>query len=75
MKLAADIANDEKFPVDCQQIANRYGWKPRRLNPAITYLFDRGMLLNCKVLGTPEFAMVQVIGKEDEIRRFLKSRT
>lgn len=74
LKLAADIANDEKFPVDCQQITDRYGWEPRRLNPAITYLLDRGMLLNCKALGTPEFAMVQVIGKEDEIRRFLKGR-
>ncbi|MEN8132223.1 MAG: toll/interleukin-1 receptor domain-containing protein [Pseudomonadota bacterium] len=75
LKLAASIANDKDFPVDCQQVADRYGWEPRRLNPAITYLFDRGLLLNHKALGTPQFSMVQVVGKEDEIRRLLKSRT
>lgn len=74
LKLAADIANDESFPADPQQIADRYGWEPRRLNPAITYLFDLGMLVEYKALGMPKFVMVRVVGREDEIRRFLKGR-
>lgn len=74
LKLAADIANDADFPSDCQEIADLYGWEPRRLNPAITYLFDRGMLMDYKAMGVPHFSMVRVVGKEDEIRRFLKGR-
>lgn len=75
LKLAADIANDETFPADAQQIADLYGWEPRRLNPAITYLLDRDIVRNCQTLGVREFVMRSVIGKEDELRRFLKSRT
>jgi len=74
LKLAADIANDDDFPADCQQITDFYGWEPRRLNPAVTYLFERGMLVEYKVLGTPQFEMIRAVGKEDEIRRFLKGR-
>ena len=74
LKLAADIANDSDFPPDCQEIADRYGWEPRRLNPAIIYLFERGMLIDYKAMGVPQFVMVRVVGKEDEIRRFVKSR-
>jgi hypothetical protein len=74
LKLAADIANDKDFPADCQQIADRYDWEPRRLNPAITYLFDRGMLFDYKAFGMRQFVTVRVVGREDEIRLFLKSR-
>lgn len=74
VKLAADIANDQGFPAQCQQIADLYGWEPRRLNPAVTYLFDRGILVDYKVLGAPQFVMLRAVGKADEIRRFLKSR-
>ena len=43
-------------------------------DPAITYLLERGMLVDYKALGVPQFVMVRVVGKEDEIRRFVKSR-
>jgi hypothetical protein len=74
VRLAADIANDKNFPADCQKVADLYGWEPRRLNPAITHLFERGMLVDYKALGVPQFVMARVVGKEDEIRRFVKSR-
>lgn len=74
LKLAADIANDPDFPADCQTIADLYGWEPRRLNPAIIYLFERGMVMNYQAMNTTPFAMIRVVGKEDEIRRFVKSR-
>ena len=74
LKLAADIANDPDFPAGCKEIAERYGWDARRLNPAITYLFERGMLVDDKAMGTQPFAMARVVRKEDPIRRFVKSR-
>lgn len=74
VKLAADINNDPDFPSNCQQIADLYGWEPRRLNPAITYLQDRKMLMDYRMLDVPQFVTVRVVGKSDEIRRFLKSR-
>lgn len=74
LKLAADIANDPGFPSNCKQIAERYGWPPRRLNPAISYLLERRMLMDYKALGTHPFVIARVVGYEDEIRRFMKSR-
>ncbi|MCL1485404.1 MAG: hypothetical protein MH208_14410 [Marinobacter sp.] len=74
LRLAADIANDPAFPSACNEITERYGWEPRRLNPAITYLLDRGMLSDYKVLNSKPFVTARVVGKEDPIRRFVKSR-
>ena len=74
VRLAADIANDTELPSNCQQIANRYGWEPRRLNPAITYLLDRDVIVDYKALGTRPFVIARVVGKKDEVRRFLKAR-
>lgn len=74
LKLAADIMNDEAFPAPSKEIAKLYGWEPRRLNPAATYLHERGMLVDYKVLGDREFEHHRIVGKPDELRRFLKSR-
>lgn len=74
LKLAADIANDPDFPSDCQEIADQYGWEPRRLNPVITYLSERSVIFNRAAISVPQFAMMSVVGKEDEIRRFVKGR-
>lgn len=75
LRLAADIANDPAFPSACDEIAERYDWEPRRLNPAITYLLDRGMLADYQVLNSKPFVIARVVGKEDPIRRFVKSRS
>lgn len=74
LRLAADIMNDEEFPAESKAIAEHYGWEPRRLNPAATYLHERGLLVDYKVLGHPEFELHRIVGKPDELRRFLKSR-
>jgi len=42
LQLAADMVNTEGFPEAVEDIAARYGWEARRLNPAITYLAARG---------------------------------
>lgn len=74
LKLAADIMNDEGFPGNAKAIAELYGWEPRRLNPAATFLFERNLLVDYKVMGNPEFEFHRIVGKPDEIRRFLKGR-
>lgn len=39
-----------------------------------TYLSERGMLVDYKVIGEREFELFRIVGKPDEIRRFIKSR-
>ncbi len=73
LRLAADIVNDPEFPADCKQIAERYGWEPRRLNPAICYLSERRLIVDYRALGSGPWATIRVVGN-DHIRRFVKSR-
>jgi len=75
LRLGADILNDEKFPGECQKICDMYGWEPRRLNPAVSYLAERDCLWDRKALGTAPFVTYGVIGKVDELRRFLRGRS
>jgi hypothetical protein len=74
IKLAADIGNDAGFPADSKAIAERYDWPPRRLNPAATYLLERGVLADHRVINSREFELFRILGKPDELRRFVKSR-
>jgi len=74
LRLAADILNDKTFPAHSRAVSERYGWEPRRLNPAVTYLQERGLLVDYKVLGDREFEHHRILGKPDELRRFIKSR-
>lgn len=74
LKLAADIMNDPELPDASQAIAERYGWEPRRLNPAANYLFERGLVTGYKLLDDCEFELHKIDGKADELRRFLKGR-
>lgn len=74
LKLAADIASDPEFPAAPAEIAERYGWKPRRLNPAIAYLDVRGAVRTLKTLGSAPFTVHQIAGTDDT-RRFVKSRS
>jgi len=74
LRLAADIVNDAEFPSDCEKIAERYSWAPRRLNPAISYLLERRLIVDCRVMGNVPWAIFRVTGNE-HIRRFVKSRS
>jgi hypothetical protein len=74
LKLAADILNDTEFPAGPQEIASRYGWEPRRLNPAITYLAERQLVRGNRGVFNGPFAMFRIVGNE-HIRRFVKSRS
>jgi hypothetical protein len=74
LRLAVDVQNDPGFPHDCNEIAERYGWEPRRLNPAIHYLLDRRLIKDYRAMGTQPWAIVRVVGTDD-MRRFVKSRS
>lgn len=74
LRLAADFVNDKEFPISPSEIATRYDWQPRRLNPAISYLDMRHVVHALKAMGTAPFTVV-VIRPTDETRRFVRSRT
>lgn len=74
LRLALDLTNDPDFPVHADQIAERYGWTARRLNPAIAYLFQRGLIHDRKVLASGPWIMLRVDRDADAMRRFVKSR-
>lgn len=74
LRLAADLLNDPAFPNEPPQIAERYQWTPRRLNPAINYLMTRKLIESLEALGTHPWVVAHLY-KDDATRRFVKSRT
>jgi len=73
LRLAADIVNDETFPASPAEIDKIYGWGPRRLNPALTYLKDRDLASIHSTMGS-QYLTYRVLGT-DSTRRFVASRT
>ncbi len=71
--LAADLLNDAFFPREPAEIAQRYGWQPRRLNPAIGYLLDRKLIDAMFHLGMGPWIACH-LERTDATRRFVKSR-
>ena len=74
LRLAADLVNDPEFPSAPEEIAERYGWKPRRLNPTISYLLERELIHDLQAMGTHPYAVADIV-RNDQMRRFVKSRT
>lgn len=74
LRLAADLINDGGFPHAPESIAARYGWEPRRLNPAIAYLANREVVRALKGLGSAPFVAVD-LHVTDATRRFVRSRS
>jgi hypothetical protein len=74
LRLAADLLNDADFPRGPEQIAERYQWEPRRLNPAIAYLASRSAIQVLRSLGSHPWVVHQVV-PTDATRRFVKSRS
>lgn len=74
LKLAADLVNDPNMPFSPSEIAERYGWEPRRMNPAISYLMERKLIDVSQALGTSPFITYR-LAKNDATRRFIKSRS
>jgi hypothetical protein len=73
LRLAADIVNDVHFPTSPHEIAERYGWAARRLNPAMVFLRERNYAGLHESMSGP-FVTVRIMGT-DETRRFVKGRS
>lgn len=74
LRLAADLINDIGFPTEPAKIAERYAWAPRRLNPAITHLAERGVIELLTALMSGPYVAVD-IERTDATRRFVRSRS
>ena len=72
-KLALDLVQDSSFPSQVAEIAKRYEWEARRLNPALAYLIDRNLISYSKAIGTMPW-LTHWVQKTDETRRFVRSR-
>ncbi|MBF0284461.1 MAG: TIR domain-containing protein [Magnetococcales bacterium] len=75
LRLAADLTNDENFPSDPREISERYGWPPRRLNPAITFLDVEGLIKVSQSSGNRFSCVSDSVRKTSAMRRFVKSRS
>jgi hypothetical protein len=73
LRIAADLLNEASFPREPQQIAERYAWNPRRLNPALAYLIGRKLIQSLSHLGMGPWIAAH-LEKTDATRRFVKSR-
>ena len=87
-RIATDMVNDEDFPSglsnalkiksqgdmlkQMKQIASRYNWKPRRLNPALCWLRKRKLATLHQALGTRGYVYFAIDGNFPALRRFIK---
>lgn len=77
-QIARDLVHDPEFPsatVKAVEIAERYGWEPRRLNPAISCLVEQGRIADLRGQDTgPYVCDVSSIGHAAQLRGFVKGR-
>jgi hypothetical protein len=73
LRIAADLVNDPSMPIDTGQVAQRYGWEPRRMNPALAYLLARKLIVDYQVFAS-QYNSIRIV-KTDATRRFVKSRS
>lgn len=87
-RIATDMVSDENFPSglrnalniksqedrlkQMKQIANRYNWKPRRLNPALCWLEKRKLITLHRAIGIAHYVCFAVDGNFPALRRFVK---
>lgn len=73
LRLATDLMNDPEMPTASAEIAERYGWSPRRFNAAATWLETRKVVRSYEVMGCSPW-VTPWVEKTDATRRFVKSR-
>lgn len=74
LQIAADLVGDPEFPSALAEIAERYGWEPRRLNPAISHLWERELIDSAHTQGTDPYIVDSFIPNAAHLRRFVKGR-
>lgn len=72
LRVAADLVNGSDGG-SVQDIAEKLGWLPRRVNPAVNYLIERELIDSSKATGTHPWC-THWIGKTHKTRRFVRDR-
>ncbi|WP_331375444.1 toll/interleukin-1 receptor domain-containing protein [Sinorhizobium chiapasense] len=72
LRLAADLVNDPSMPHNTEEVAARYSWDVRRMNPALAYLMERKLIIDYRTLANDWYSFRVVA--TDHTRRFVKSR-
>ncbi|MCK5384814.1 MAG: toll/interleukin-1 receptor domain-containing protein [Alphaproteobacteria bacterium] len=76
LRIASAILNDDNFPSSLNEIASKFDWTPRRINPAVNYLVNRSICRDDKTMGAHPWTQQWVNEKQEgAIRRFVKSRS
>ena len=65
IRLARDLVQDASFPTQAPDIATRYGWDARRLNPAVAYLMSRDVIWSSQTIGTAPWISIWIQKTED----------
>jgi hypothetical protein len=74
LRVAESLVNDAVFPDKPADMGELLGWSARRLNPALAYLCDRGLVRDVRAMDGTDFLAYR-IDKTDATRRFVKSRS
>lgn len=73
LRIAAELVNggdDSGVP----QIAEKLGWAPRRMNPAVNYLIERDLIDSSETLGTHPWC-THWISKTNKTRRLVRDKS
>ncbi|GKT09784.1 toll/interleukin-1 receptor domain-containing protein [Desulforhabdus sp. TSK] len=73
LRIAADLVNGSKDGVSIVNLATSYEWPPRRMNPAISYLNNRHLVMVGEMLSYPW--TTAWIRRTPESRRFVRDRS
>jgi hypothetical protein len=74
LHIAADMVNAGEEGGSVPDLAQRYGWPPRRMNPAIAYLLNRQLVDGARAIGTHPWEHLS-IRKTAATRRFVRDRS
>ncbi|MDQ3559229.1 MAG: TIR domain-containing protein [Pseudomonadota bacterium] len=74
LRIAADLVNESRIDIrlEPKELAGRYEWEPRRLNPAIAYLSFIGAAKVLHALGTAPFECAY-FWLTNKARRFVRA--
>jgi len=73
LRIAADLVNGEPEGV-VSEIAKKYGWSPRRMNPAVNYLTERDIIDTIETIGTYPWCF-HFVSKNPRTRRFVREKS
>ncbi|HYE85812.1 MAG TPA: hypothetical protein VEA16_05625, partial [Vicinamibacterales bacterium] len=73
VRIAAEVVNAPNQSVQMFELAPRLGWLPRRLNPALSFLIAKNLVMHCRNLDA-EFVTSQ-INMTPATRRFLREHS